>query len=247
MAFQVIPAIDIRGGRVVRLVEGDFARETRYGDDPEAVAGAFARAGARWIHIVDLDGARGETRQTEVVERIVRSVAARVGCQVGGGLRSAEAVASTLRAGAARVVLGTAILRDAELARALVAAHGADAIVAALDVRDDVALGDGWVAGAGGPSVDAAHTALADAGVARFVVTAIARDGALGGPDLDLLRRLVATGRGAIVASGGISSMSDLQAVRTIGCEGAIVGRAIYEGVIDLKGALEAFGTVRPG
>lgn len=240
MGFQVIPAIDIRGGRVVRLVEGDFARETHYGDDPEAMAVGFARAGARWIHVVDLDGARGEARQVDAIERIVGCVGGRVACQVGGGLRSAEAVDRVLRAGAARVVLGTAVLRDPGLARTLVTVHGADAIVAALDVRDDVAVGDGWAAGATGPKVDSALAALSDAGVIRFAVTAIARDGALGGPDLGLLRRLVAAGRGAIVASGGVASLADLEAVRDIGCEGAIVGRAIYEGRLDLAAAVTA-------
>jgi phosphoribosylformimino-5-aminoimidazole carboxamide ribonucleotide (ProFAR) isomerase len=162
---------------------------------------------------------------------------------VGGGLRSAEAVEASLRAGASRMVLGTTILNDPDLARALVAAHGPSRIVAALDVRDGLAVGDGWVPGATGRDVAEAIAALADAGVARFVVTAIARDGALRGPDLDLLARLVATGRGAIVASGGISSVADLEAVRDIGCEAAIVGRAIYEGVLDLRSAIGAFAT----
>jgi phosphoribosylformimino-5-aminoimidazole carboxamide ribotide isomerase len=240
VGFEVIPAIDIRGGRVVRLVEGDFARETSYGDDPVAVAIGFAEAGARWIHVVDLDGAKGGPRQVDAVGRIVASLRGRAACQVGGGLRSADAVEKALQAGAARVVLGTAILRDAGLARALIGAHGTDAIVAALDVRGDQALGDGWVPAARGPNVDAAHAALADAGVTRFVVTAIARDGALGGPDMDLLSRLVAAGRGAIVASGGVSSLADLEAVRAIGCEAAIVGRAIYEGRLDLAAAVSA-------
>jgi phosphoribosylformimino-5-aminoimidazole carboxamide ribotide isomerase len=243
--FQVIPAIDLRAGRVVRLREGDFARATAYGADPVAVARGFAAAGARWIHVVDLDGAKGEIPQTDAVERIVRAAGRGVACQVGGGLRSAEAVAATLRAGAARVVLGTAILRDPGLARDLIVAHGPDAIVAALDVRDDIAVGDGWVAGATGRDVDAALTALSDAGVVRFAVTSIARDGALGGPDLDLLGRLVAAGRGAIVASGGISSVADLEAVRDIGCEAAIVGRAIYEGVLDLAEAIARIAAAR--
>lgn len=241
MEFQVIPAIDLRAGRVVRLLEGDFGRETAYGDDPEAVARGFAAAGARRIHIVDLDGARGEGRQTDAIRRVVRAAGDGVACQVGGGLRSAEAVAATLRAGAGRVVLGTAVLRDPGLARDLVAAHGPDAIVAALDVRGDEAVGDGWVLGATGRDVVEALAALADAGVVRFAVTAIAHDGGLAGPDFALLERLVATGRGAIVASGGISSLADLESVRDIGCEAAIVGRAIYEGVLDLEVAFAAF------
>jgi phosphoribosylformimino-5-aminoimidazole carboxamide ribotide isomerase len=240
VGFAVIPAIDLRAGRVVRLVEGDFARETRYDDDPEAVALGFVAAGARWIHVVDLDGAKGEGRQTDAIERIVRAVAGRAACQVGGGLRSAEAVEAMLAAGASRVVLGTAILADPGLAQTLVAAHGSARIVAALDVRDGRAVGDGWVPGATGREVDEAIAAVADAGVVRFAVTSIARDGALGGPDLALLQRLVAARRGAIIASGGISSIADLEAVRDIGCEAAIVGRAIYEGMLDLTAALAA-------
>lgn len=240
MVFEVIPAIDLRGGRVVRLVEGDFARETRYGEDPEAVALGFAAAGARWIHVVDLDGAKGEDRQTHTVERIVRAVAGRAACQVGGGLRSVAAVAAALDAGASRVVLGTAILNDEGVARTLVTAHGSARIVAALDVRAGQAVGDGWVPGATGRDVAVAVAALADAGVVRFAVTSIARDGLLGGPDIALLRRLVALDRGAVIASGGISSIADLEAVRDIGCEAAIVGRALYEGRVDLAAALEA-------
>ena len=240
MGFEVIPAIDLRAGRVVRLVEGDFARETRYGDDPEAVALGFVAAGARWIHVVDLDGAKGEDRQTAIIERIVRAVAGSAACQVGGGLRSAEAVEAVLAAGASRVVLGTAILTDPGLARTLVAAHGSARIVAALDVRDGRAVGDGWVPGATGHSVGEAIAALADADVARFAVTSISRDGALAGPDLGLLQGLVAARRGAIIASGGISSIADLEAVRDIGCEAAIVGRALYEGRVDLTAALAA-------
>lgn len=240
MGFEVIPAIDLRGGRVVRLVEGDFGRETRYGDDPKAVAQGFVAAGARWIHVVDLDGAKGEGRQTGTVERVVRAVAGRAACQVGGGIRSEEAVEAALGAGAARVVLGTAVLNDDDLARRLIAAHGVARIVAALDVRDGQAVGDGWRPGAAGREVDEAVAALAGAGIGRFVVTSIARDGALGGPDVALLRRVVAMDRGAVIASGGIASIADLEAVRDIGCEAAIVGRAIYEGRIDLTAALEA-------
>jgi phosphoribosylformimino-5-aminoimidazole carboxamide ribotide isomerase len=246
VGFAVIPAIDLRAGRVVRLVEGDYARETSYGDDPVSVARAFVSAGARWIHLVDLDGAKGEPRQAATVERIVQAVGEAASCEVGGGLRSADAVDEMLRTGAARVVLGTALLRDPTLARVLVTRHGPEAIVAALDVRDGLALGDGWVAGAMARDADGALNALADAGVARFVVTAIVRDGALGGPDVELLRRFVETGRGAIVASGGIASLADLEAVRDVGCEGAIVGRAIYEGVIDLATAIRTVDSQAP-
>lgn len=240
VAFDVIPSIDLRGGRVVRLLEGDFARETAYGTDPVAVAVDFADTGARWIHLVDLDGAKGESRQTETIDRVVQAVKGRAACQVGGGIRDAAAAAANLDAGASRVVLGTAFLRDPDLARELVDRHGPAVVAAALDVRDGQALGDGWVSGASNRPVDAALFALAEAGIARFIVTAISRDGGLAGPDTDLLGRLVALDAGAIVASGGIASMADLRAVRDLGCAGAIVGRAIYEGRIDLAEAIVA-------
>jgi phosphoribosylformimino-5-aminoimidazole carboxamide ribotide isomerase len=237
MTFEILPAIDLRGGHVVRLQEGDFARETVYGENPVATAQAFAAAGASWIHVVDLDGARGEPRQQAVIHAIVAAVAD-VRCQVAGGLRSPEAVTGMLSAGAERVVVGTAVLSDPSFASRLVTDHGADRIVAALDVRDGQAVTEGWRAGAAGrPALDALDV-LADAGIRRFAVTAIARDGQMAGPDLRLLGTIVERGRGSILASGGIASIDDVRAVRDLGCEGAIIGRAIYEGDLSLVAAL---------
>jgi phosphoribosylformimino-5-aminoimidazole carboxamide ribonucleotide (ProFAR) isomerase len=155
-----------------------------------------------------------------------------------GGLRTGEAVAAALAAGAARVAIGTAALFDPTFAARLVGAHGSARIAVALDVRDGLALGEGWRPGAAGlPPEDALRT-LADAGVVIFEATSIARDGLMNGPDLDLLARLVKLDRGEVVASGGIRSEEDLAAVRSIGCSGAIVGRALYEGGLDLAAAL---------
>jgi phosphoribosylformimino-5-aminoimidazole carboxamide ribotide isomerase len=250
--FDVIPAIDLRGGQVVRLAQGDFARETVYRADPAAVAAEFAAAGARRIHIVDLDGARaGEGVQTEALAAVIGAVAAvdpRIECQVAGGLRSEVAVAAALATGAARVVVGTAALRDSRFAGRLVKAHGAERIVVALDVRDGVALGDGWRHGASGVPVERALDDLADAGVTAFAVTAIARDGLLEGPDLGLLRAVIARGRGNVIASGGIGSIRDLEDVRSVGCAAAIVGRALYEGRFHLRAAIAALtGEPPPG
>lgn len=237
--FELLPAIDLRGGRVVRLREGDFARETVYGDDPVSVARSFADAGARWLHVVDLDGAReGRPVQAAIVARIVAAVGDRLACEVAGGLRDEEAVASALASGAARAVVGTAALREPLFAARIVGRHGPGRIVVALDVRDGLALGEGWRAGAPGVEAADALVALADAGVELFAATAIERDGLLGGPDLDLLGRLVAAGRGRIIASGGVATLADLRAVRDLGCVGAIVGRAIYEGELDLTEAI---------
>lgn len=245
--FELLPAIDLRGGRVVRLRQGDFNRETSYGDDPPAVARAFSAAGATWLHVVDLDGAQaGEPRQLEKTADIVAEVYGRMHVEIGGGLRTAEAVAGALGTGAARAVVGTAVLRDPAFAVALIARHGPQRIVASIDVRDGLALGEGWRAGAPGLPVAEAVGMLASAGITTFEVTAIERDGLLEGPNLDLLRALVALGRGRIIASGGVSSIDDVIAVQAAGCAGAIVGRALYEGQIDLAALVESLRGFEP-
>ncbi|HET7677037.1 MAG TPA: 1-(5-phosphoribosyl)-5-[(5-phosphoribosylamino)methylideneamino] imidazole-4-carboxamide isomerase [Candidatus Limnocylindrales bacterium] len=239
-SFEILPAIDLRAGRVVRLVEGDFERETVYEGEPAAAAAAFAAAGARWLHVVDLDGARaGRPCQLDQVAAIVSAAAGRASCQVAGGLRSAEDVAAALGRGAARVVLGTAALRAPELVARLVERHGAERIAVAIDVRDRRARGDAWHPDERDPpAVDVLH-AMADAGVETFAVTAIERDGRLAGPDLTLLAHLVGLGRGRILASGGISSLDDLRRVVEAGCAGAIIGRAVHEGRLSLAEALD--------
>jgi phosphoribosylformimino-5-aminoimidazole carboxamide ribotide isomerase len=240
--FDLLPAIDLRGGRVVRLSQGDFTRETVYGDDPAAVAAGFASEGARWLHVVDLDGARdGARRQADAVARIVAAVGDAAACEVAGGLRDEGAVEAVLDAGAARAVVGTAALRDPDLVARLVERFGADRILVALDVRDGLAVGHGWAPGAAGVGAEAALAMLSERGARTFEVTAIERDGLLGGPDLDLLRRMVALERGDVIASAGISSIEDLHAARAIGCCGAIVGRAIYEGRLSLAEAASRF------
>jgi phosphoribosylformimino-5-aminoimidazole carboxamide ribotide isomerase len=237
--FDLLPAIDIRAGRAVRLMRGDFDQETVYGDDPVEVATRFVEEGARWLHVVDLDGARDPaTRQLDVVAAIVAGVGERANVEVAGGLRDETAVRIAIRAGAARAVVGTAALADPALAGRLVAAFGAERVVVALDVRDGMAVGHGWRPGAPGVPINDALGRLADVGVVTFEVTTIDRDGTLAGPDLGLLGRLVALDRGAIVASAGIATVLDLRAVRALGCTGAIVGRAIYEGRLSLQEAL---------
>jgi phosphoribosylformimino-5-aminoimidazole carboxamide ribotide isomerase len=237
--FDILPAIDLRDGRVVRLEQGDFARETAMSDDPIAVARSFVEAGARWLHVVDLDGARtGELVHAEVIREIVTSVAQRAAVEVAGGLRTIASVATILAAGAARAIVGTAALREPAFAGAVVSTHGAERVAAALDVRDGLALGEGWREGAPGIPAEEALIALADEGVTTFEATAIDRDGLLGGPDLELLSKLVGLGRGAVIASGGIATLDDIRVVRSIGCTGAIVGRALYEGRMDLAEAL---------
>lgn len=238
----MFPAIDLRGGLVVRLRQGEFSREQVYSDDPVAVARSFAEAGAKWIHVVDLDGARGgEARQAGAVASIVGAVRGGSGptrVQAAGGLRTAAAIDAAIHAGVERVVVGTAALGDPALVRDAIGRHGGGRVAVALDVRDGRAVGEGWVPGATSRVLDESLDELSAVGVETFAVTAIARDGLLDGPDLELLDRCVRSTDADILASGGIRSIADVTAVQAIGCRGAIVGRAIYDGQFDLAMAL---------
>ncbi len=242
--FELLPAIDIRGGRVVRLRQGDFEREIAYEADPVAVAARFVSQGATWLHVVDLDGARdGEPHQLDIAAEVVAEVHGRARVELGGGLRTAVAVAGAIGTGAARVTVGTGALTDPEFVRAIVGRHGPERVVASIDVRDGVALGEGWRPGAVGLPVTDAVEMLAAAGITTFEVTSIARDGLLEGPDLELLRSLVVLQTGRIIASGGVASIEDVLAVQAIGCAGVIVGSALYEGRFDVSAAMAAVGS----
>jgi len=241
MSFEVLATVDLLGGRVVRLRQGDFDDETVYGDDPLAVAVGLVAQGAVWLHVVDLDGARaGEPRQGSVVEAIVRATAGRAHVEVGGGVRDRGAAEGLFRLGAGRVVLGTAALRDPAMVGALVSAYGTGRVAVALDVRDGKVQAEGWREGSSATMEDALARLL-DFGARIFEVTAIDRDGTMAGPDLELLGSAVAIAarRGAtVIAGGGIRGIDDLSTTRSIGCAGAIVGRAIYDGALDLGSAL---------
>lgn len=236
--FELLPAIDLRGGHVVRLRQGDFKRETAFGDDPVKVARRFVLDGAASLHVVDLDGARtGEPAHVAVIASIIAAIGDRAAIEVAGGVRTRESIVQLLAAGASRVVLGTAALRDPSFAGQAVATHGVDRIAVAIDVRGGLAIGEGWQDGAFGVPAEKAIEALSEQGVTTFEATAIERDGLLRGPDLSLLKRLVALDRGRVIASGGITTLDDIRAVREIGCAGAIVGRALYDGRLGLAEA----------
>lgn len=240
--FEVIPAIDLLDGAIVRLRQGEFDATTRYVGDPAEVAAAFAVAGADRIHLVDLDGARaGSSRNLATLHSVVVAVGGRCAVEAAGGLRSAAAVKACFEAGADRVVLGTAAITDPSFAAAMVAEHGAERVAVAIDVRDGVAIGDGWRSGSRGRPVGDLLDALDAAGIVVYEVTAIERDGTRTGPDLGLLARVVAGGR-SIVASGGVSSIGDVVAVRELGCSGVIIGRALYEGDLGLAEVVAALG-----
>jgi phosphoribosylformimino-5-aminoimidazole carboxamide ribotide isomerase len=241
--MELIPAIDVLGGRVVRLSRGDYDAVTAYGDDPVEVARRWQREGATRLHLVDLDGAReGRPVQGSVIAEVVSAVG--IPCQVAGGLRTADDAAGALASGADRVVLGSALIADPTLATRLVAAHGAERIVAAIDVRDGRALGDGWVADArGAEAIDHARR-LATAGIHQLAVTAVARDGMQEGPDLALLETIRdAVPGAAIIASGGVGRLDDIEELARRGFEAAILGRALYEGTLRLGVALAAAAT----
>lgn len=225
------PAIDIRGGAAVRLLQGDYARETAYDADPAEAARRWAGEGAEYLHVVDLDGAReGSPRNLDAVARVAATVDCPV--QAGGGLRDAGSVAAMLEAGAERVVLGTAALRDPQFLARMLEAHG-DSVVVSVDARCGRVSLAGWTESS---DVDAAAAVsrLGELGVARFLCTAIEVDGTMEGPDLPELERIAAATDAAILASGGVGDLSHLSAlaranVNAQNVEGVIVGRALYE------------------
>lgn len=244
MDFEVLAAIDLLGGRVVRLRRGAFEEATTYGDDPVATAMDLVAAGIRWLHVVDLDGARsGHPVHRAAIAAIVKAVGGRAAVEAGGGIRDEADAALLLGDGVSRVILGTAALGEPGLLGRLVARHGPDRVAAAIDVRDGTAIGEAWRAGTSGRDPVAVIHRLAQAGIGVFEVTPIDRDGTLEGPDLDLLRALVALDAGAIVAGGGIRSVADAQAVRDVGCAGAIIGRALYENRLDARSLLSELAT----
>ena len=236
----LLPAIDILEGKAVRLARGDFEQRTEYDADPLRAAQRWVTAGARALHVVDLDGARsGEPVNLEHVRRIATEVGVPV--QVGGGLRNHDAVARILDAGATRVVLGTAAFRDVDFLDETVAAHR-DRVVVSVDARGGKLAAAGWTEQTEIP-VSAVIASLAGRGVTRFVYSSIERDGMLAGPDLDEVREVAAAVRGTFIYSGGISSLDDLRALaglRQVNLTGVIVGKALYEDRFDVAAAQAA-------
>jgi phosphoribosylformimino-5-aminoimidazole carboxamide ribotide isomerase len=224
------PAIDILDGRAVRLRQGRFEDRTTYHDDPLEAARVWVEAGARCLHVVDLDGARaGEPRSLDHLGRIVRATGVPV--QYGGGLRSLPAVREALRTGAERAVVGTAAFRDVDFLDGILAAFG-PRVVVSVDVRGGHIATAGWTQTTQMPAADAIHR-LSDRGVSSFVYTDVDRDGALEGPDLEEVAAIAAVVRGRFLYSGGIGSLEDLRALRLlrqVNLAGVIVGKALYEG-----------------
>jgi phosphoribosylformimino-5-aminoimidazole carboxamide ribotide isomerase len=240
MPFHVIPAIDLRGGRVVRLRQGDFARETAYADDPVAMARDWDRRGAQWIHVVDLDGAKaGEPQQLDIVRRITSAVQARI--ELGGGLRTTAHVERAFAAGVTRIVLGTAAITSPRFLEEAAAARPGQ-VALGLDTRNGAVAIAGWQEGTEVKALELARRA-ARLPLAAVIYTDIGRDGMLSGPDTAGLVEVARASGHPTIASGGVSSLQDIRAIRALelqGVSGVIVGKALYEGTFTLEEALWA-------
>ena len=240
--MDLYPAIDLRAGRTVRLYQGDFAQETDYGTDPVEVAERFAAAGAAWLHVVDLDAARtGSPENRHVVAAIAAATDGRVSVQAGGGVRDRASAEALFAAGVRRVVLGTAAVEQPELVEELAAHHH---VAVGIDARDRQAAVRGWTEGSGVDLFDLLHR-YEDVGVAAFVITDIGRDGTFAGPDLDGLAAVLEATAVDVIASGGVGSLADLQALCSLETggrrlAGAIVGKALHDGLLTVEEAMAA-------
>ena len=235
----LLPAVDVVDGQAVRLVQGEAGSETSYGDPAEA-AGQWVADGAEWIHLVDLDAAFGRGSNHDLLARIVAELD--VAVELSGGIRDDASLERALDAGAARVTLGTAALEDPEWTERVIARHG-DRVAVGLDVRGTTLAARGWTKEGGDLWETLAR--LDAAGCSRYVVTDVTKDGTLRGPNLDLLREVCARTDAPVVASGGVSSLDDLRALRTlvpVGVDSAIVGKALYAGAFTLPEALDVAG-----
>ena len=236
--MEVIPAVDLLGGRCVRLYQGDYERETVYSEDPPEMARRWASQGATRLHVVDLDGARDGTMANQaIVQNIVSSVS--VPIQLGGGIRTIELARNAIRLGAARVIIGSAALENPEILQDMCDELGPHSIVVGVDARDGYVTIHGWTQSSRVQASDLVRR-MADIGVRRFMYTDVARDGTLTGPNFGAIDALVSQTHVQLIAAGGISSVQHLVQLNEIGVEGAVVGKALYAGTVDLGEALKA-------
>jgi phosphoribosylformimino-5-aminoimidazole carboxamide ribotide isomerase len=238
MPFEIIPSIDLRGGRVVRLKQGDYARQLNYDVDPFATARSFADAGARWMHIVDLDGAKdGQPRQHELIGKIAKASGLRV--EVGGGVRSTDDIRRLIASGAERVVVGTRAIEDWAWFEEIAAEPEFDRrLILALDAKEGVVATRGWTETSGRLAVDIAREVTAWP-LGAILYTDVACDGMLSGPNLEQTRLLVQAGAVPVIASGGVGKLSHISGVMTTGALGVVVGRSLYEGKLDLAKSIK--------
>ena len=235
--MQVIPAIDLRGGKYVRLYKGDYGRETVFGDDPAAAATRWTAAGASRLHIVDLDGARDGVRANmEAVDAILAAVSVPV--QLGGGIRSAESAIELLRLGVDRVVFGTAAIESPGEVRATIDHSGADSVIVGVDAKLGIVSTRGWTQTTQIRAIDL-MTEMARIGVRRFMYTDTERDGTLSHPNFGSMAEVLETVPHPVIAAGGIATIDDLARLAALGAEAAVTGLAIYSGALDLRQAIE--------
>ena len=239
--MEVIPAIDLKGGRCVRLYQGDYSRETVFSDDPLEVAKRWVDAGARRLHVIDLDGAKsGEQPNAEAAYKIAG--ASGVPVQLGGGIRTVQSARQAIARGIGRVLIGTAAVEDPDMLRELVEELGPERVVVTVDARGGMVALNGWTE-TSEVEAEALIKEMRGVGVSRYLYTDISRDGTLTEPNFDALDGLTAISDVKIIAAGGISSVDHLVRLSEIGVESAVVGTAIYTGDIDLGQALKALGT----
>ncbi|GAA3811187.1 bifunctional 1-(5-phosphoribosyl)-5-((5-phosphoribosylamino)methylideneamino)imidazole-4-carboxamide isomerase/phosphoribosylanthranilate isomerase PriA [Cellulomonas soli] len=240
--LELLPAVDVADGQAVRLVQGEAGSETGYGD-PLAAALDWYAGGAEWIHLVDLDAAFGRGSNAALLAEVTADLAGKgVKVELSGGIRDDESLARALATGATRVNLGTAALEDPEWTARVIASHR-DQIAVGLDVRGTTLAARGWTKEGG--DLWEVLARLEDAGCARYVVTDVTKDGTLRGPNIELLRQMCERTAAPVIASGGVSSLEDIAALRTlvpVGVEGAIVGKALYAGAFTLPQALDVAG-----
>lgn len=238
VSLEIVPSVDLRGGRVVRLKQGDYGQQINYDVDPLETARSFARAGARWMHVVDLDGAKdGRPAQTDLIARMIEASGLNV--QTGGGIRSTENIQRLLDAGARRVVVGTRAMEAWDWFRDL--AHQpafAGRLVLAVDAKSGVVATRGWTADSGRRAVEVARE-VSDWPLGAILYTDVAKDGMLQGPNVEHTRLLCEAGRIPVIASGGVRDLSHIRQLMTIPAWGVIVGRSLYEGTLDLREAIE--------
>ena len=238
--MEVIPAIDLRRGQVVRLYQGDFQKETVYSRDPVQVAQDWIKAGAPRIHIVDLEGAKnGSPVNLDAVGRIAASV--EVPLQMGGGIRTLDTARNVTSLGVPRIVLGTAAVRDSKLLREVCQTLGPEAVVVGVDARDGRVVIEGWLERTSVAARELMREMVA-LGVGRFIYTDVGRDATLTGPNFQAIATLMEEIQKPVIASGGVASVEDLERLAALGVEGAIVGMALYTGAIDLQEAIERVG-----
>jgi len=236
--MEVIPAIDLKDGRCVRLFQGDFDQETVFSDDPLSMARLWQEQGGHRLHLVDLDGAvQGKPVHLEVISSIVGALDIPV--QVGGGIRDMTSADAWLSAGVDRVVIGTAAVRDPDMVREVCHKHGSQSVVVSVDAKEGMVAIQGWKEASTVTVMDLAEQ-MAQIGVVRLLYTDIARDGALTGPDVATNAQLASDTGLAIQASGGVSSLEDIKGLVATGVEGVIVGRALYTGAVNLAEAVAA-------